>query len=470
MVICSTFLFETNFALEADPPLNLSIRFRLLLTASLTLSAFAILFVYAQTAAFSHTLEDNIQQRLAADARTVLASARFLQGELVMPSALSNPRFNQVESDLVALIYDSEGGVVWRSSSSGGFQPSYRPHYNEGEVVFLRLAMPEQEHDYYIYDWDIELGDRAYSIITGIRSEEFDANLRTYQRQLRLWLIAGLGGLLMLLSSGLMWTLRPLRRLYRQVLAVERGHQAQLHGDYPAELERLTVGLNRLLVAQRSRQQRYQASLADLAHGLKTPLAVVNEASRNLCDEERHVMQEQVQIMNQLVSFHLQRATPLSAGWVISPLPLAPVLEKLCSSLGKVYRDKNVSWKIDLDQCEVLISEAEALELFGNLLENAFRLCLREVRIGASRVGVNTVVRVEDDGPGVPEDQREKILERGGRADSQHPGQGIGLALVTDMLSEMDGSLSIESSELGGAAFCVTLPAMIRRTAWSWAR
>lgn len=450
--------------------MNLSIRLRLLLTASLTLSAFAVLFIYSQTAAFSHTLEDNIRKRLAADARTVLASAHFVQGRLAMPSALANPRFNQVESDLVGLIYNDQGNVVWRSSSSQGFNPSYAPHHNKGKAILLRLPMPEREHDYFIYDWDVELGDRAYSIITGVNTEEFDTSLRTYQRQLRLWLMGGLGGLLLLLSGGLVWALRPLRRLYRQVLAVERGHQTQLEGDYPAELERLTGGLNRLLAAERSRQQRYQTSLADLAHGLKTPLAVVNEVSRNLGDEDRRVMEEQVQVMNQLVSFHLQRATPLSTGWVVSPLPLAPVLEKLCSSLEKVYRDKAVSWRVDAGRCEVLISEAEALELFGNLLENAFRLCLGEVRVGARGVGANTVVRVEDDGPGVPDDQREKILERGGRADSKHPGQGIGLALVTDMLEEMDGTLSIEPSILGGAAFCVTLPAVIRRNAWKWSR
>ncbi len=448
--------------------MNLSIRLRLLLTASLTLSAFAVLFIYAQTAAFSHTLEDNIRKRLAADARTVLASARLVQGRLVMPSAMANPRFNQVESDLIGLIYDDQGNVVWRSSSSAGFNPSYAPQHNKGQAILIRLEMPEREHDYFIYDWDVELDGRAYSIITGANSEEFDSSLRTYRRQLRLWLIGGLGGLLGLLSAGLVWALRPLRRIYRQVVAVEHGRQSQLEGSYPPELDRLAVGLNRLLATERSRQQRYQLSLADLAHGLKTPLAVVNEVSRSLGSEDRRVMEEQVQVMNQLVSFHLQRATPLSTGWVIAPLALGPVLEKLCSSLEKVYRDKGVVWHLDVGSSEVLISEAEALELFGNLLENAFRLCLGEVYVRAERVGVNTVVRVEDDGPGVAEDQRERILERGGRADSQHPGQGIGLALVTDMLEEMDGSLSIETSALGGAAFCVTLPAVIRRNAWKW--
>lgn len=442
--------------------MNLSIRLRLLLTASLTLSAFAVLFIYAQTAAFSHTLQDNVRKRLAADARTVLASASFVGGRLVMPGALSNPRFNQVESDLVALVYDEDGNVVWRSSSSEGFNPSYAPHHNMGQAILLRLPMPERDHDYFIHDWEVEVGDKAYSIVTGVNTEEFDTSLRVYQRQLRLWLMGGLGGLLMLLSGGLVWTLRPLRRLYHQVLAVEQGRQAQLRGEYPPELEHLTVGLNRMLAAERSRYQRYQTSLADLAHGLKTPLAVVNEVSRNLCHEDRRIMEDQVQIMSQLVSFHLQRATPLSSSWVVAPLPLAPVLQKLCSSLEKVYRDKEVAWHIEAAGCEVLISEAEALELFGNLLENAFRLCLAEVRVYAQRRGAHTVVRVEDDGPGVPDGQREKIVERGGRADSQHPGQGIGLALVTDMLEEMDGSLNIENSALGGAAFCVTLPAAPR--------
>jgi len=439
-------------------PLNLSIRLRLLLTASVTLGAFSIIFPLSQIATFSNTLQEGEHKRLAADARTVLASVRVIDDKLVMPDALENPRFNQVESDLIALIFDGEGRVLWRSSSAGNFVPDYKPHYVRDDVVFTRLAIPGGSSDYFLYDWDVEVEGKTYSIITGDRTTSFDSNLRTYQRQLRLWMALGLGSLLVLLATGLTWALRPLRRIYRQVIAVERGEIARLDGEYPSELARLARGLNSLLTAERSRRKQYQTKVSDLAHGLKTPLAVISEECRHLSPAEQKVIGEQVQHMNQLVNFHLQRAMSVRPAWVLTPLPLAPVLDKLCSSLDKVYHEKNVAWDVDVADAEALITEPEALEIFGNLLDNAFRLSLGRVRV-VSQLGSGwLLVKVEDDGPGVATSHRDSILERGRRADIQHPGQGIGLGLVVEMLEEMGGVLTIEDSTLGGAAFCVRLP------------
>ncbi len=445
--------------------LNLSIRLRLLLTASLILGAFSIIFPLSQVATFSTTLEDGERRRLAADARTVLAAAQVVDEQLVMPGAMENPRFNQVESDLIALIFDADGEVLWRSSSASNFTPDYKPVYRRDEVSFTRLPMPGERGDYFLFDWDVEVDGRHYSIVTGDRTTNFDTSLRTYQRQLRLWMALGLGSLLVLLATGLTWALRPLRRIYRQVLAVERGQATRLEGEFPAELARLARGLNSLLAAERSRRKQYQTKVSDLAHGLKTPLAVISEECRGLPDQEQQVISDQIQRMNQLVSFHLQRAMSARPAWVLTPLPLAPVLDRLCCSLDKVYHEKNVAWDVDVGDGEALITEPEALEIFGNLLDNAFRLSLGRVRVTARPGKGWLLVRVEDDGPGVPAAQRDTILERGGRADLQHPGQGIGLGLVVEMLEEMGGKLAIEDSPLGGAAFCVRLPAAQRRPA-----
>ncbi|MCK9564285.1 MAG: ATP-binding protein, partial [Bacteroidales bacterium] len=138
--------------------------------------------------------------------------------------------------------------------------------------------------------------------------------------------------------------------------------------------------------------------------------------------------------------------------------------------LDKVYHEKNVAWDVDVGDAEALITEPEALEIFGNLLDNAFRLCLGRVRVISRRGNGWLLVRVEDDGPGVAKDHRDSILERGGRADVQHPGQGIGLGLVVEMLEEMGGILAIEDSTLGGAAFCVRLPTPSRQSGASFLR
>ena len=140
-------------------------------------------------------------------------------------------------------------------------------------------------------------------------------------------------------------------------------------------------------------------------------------------------------------------------------MALRPLLESLCSTLAKVYRDKQVSISLDVpDQAQVPMEQGALLELLGNLLENAYRLCLGEVRISLHSGPSYVELCVEDDGPGVPADQRERILQRGERLDRQNPGQGIGLAVVKDIIESYDASLNLEDSPLGGAAFRIRFP------------
>src|SRR5690606_10392662 len=129
------------------------------------------------------------------------------------------------------------------------------------------------------------------------------------------------------------------------------------------------------------RRQRYQTKMSDLAHGLKTPLAVISESRDALPAPQRQIIGDEVQRMNQLVNFHLQRAMSVRPAWVVTPLPLEPLLNRLCASLDKVYHDKNVAWDLDLCNASALITEPEGLEIFGNILDNAFRLCLSRVRV-----------------------------------------------------------------------------------------
>jgi two-component system sensor histidine kinase PhoQ len=137
------------------------------------------------------------------------------------------------------------------------------------------------------------------------------------------------------------------------------------------------------------------------------------------------------------------------------------VLKSLCDTLDKVYRDKHVRVAFDLpEHCYVPIEQGALLEMLGNLLENAYRLCLGEVRISVRETLAGIELCVEDDGPGVPPDQRARILERGERLDAQHPGQGIGLAVVKDIIESYNAKLALGDSPMGGAAFRIHFPAV----------
>ena len=127
--------------------------------------------------------------------------------------------------------------------------------------------------------------------------------------------------------------------------------------------------------------------------------------------------------------------------------------------MDKVYRDKQVRVTIDVSEpCYVPIEQGALLEMLGNLLENAYRLCLGEVRISVRESHSGIELCIEDDGPGVPPDQRARILERGERLDRQHPGQGIGLAVVKDIIESYSAKLTLGDSPMGGAAFRIHFP------------
>ncbi|MNF99413.1 Sensor protein PhoQ [compost metagenome] len=171
------------------------------------------------------------------------------------------------------------------------------------------------------------------------------------------------------------------------------------------------------------------------------------------------MLQTQIERMSQQISYQLQRASLRKSGLVRHQVRLRPVLQSLCDTLDKVYRDKRVRVAFDLPQeCFVPIEQGALLEMLGNLLENAYRLCLGEVRISVRESLIGIELCVEDDGPGVPMDQRARILERGERLDRQHPGQGIGLAVVKDIIESYNAKLTLGDSPMGGAAFRIHFP------------
>ncbi|MEB0166490.1 ATP-binding protein, partial [Pseudomonas sp. CCC4.4] len=267
--------------------------------------------------------------------------------------------------------------------------------------------------------------------------------------------------LLILLWAGLTWGLRALKGLSQELDQVEAGSRESLSEEHPRELLRLTGSLNRLLLSEREQRIRYRDSLGDLAHSLKTPLAVLQGVSETIAKrpedlEQARILQSQIERMSQQIDYQLQRASLRKSGLVRHHVSLRPVVESLCNTLDKVYRDKQVNVIVDLpDDYLVPMEQGALLEMLGNLLENAYRLCLSRVRISLRPSMSGDELCIEDDGPGVPESQRARILQRGERLDRQNPGQGIGLAVVKDIIESYNARLTLSDSSLGGAAFYI---------------
>ncbi len=443
-----------------------SLRVRLMLAATLLAILFMLALLPAMQGAFSLALQDSIEQRLASDVTTLISAARIEKQKLQMPDLLPDEKFNLPDSRLLGYIFDREGRQVWRSRATQEEHINYRPRYDGRGNEFAKIR-EDNGDEFFVYDVEVKLlggKSAAYSFVALQPMREYNMTLAGLREKLYLGFGAALTVLLALLWLGLTWGLRALRRLSQELDQIESGELESLSEEHPRELLRLTGSLNRLLRSEREQRSRYRDSLDDLAHSLKTPLAVLQGVSEGMAQrpqdrEQARVLQSQIERMNQQISYQLQRASLRKSGLVRHQVELRPVLDSLCSTLDKVYRDKQVKVAIDVPPfSHVPIEQGALLELLGNLLENAYRLCLGQVRISLRRGGQGIEMYVEDDGPGVPPDQRERILRRGERLDRQHPGQGIGLAVVQDIIQSYDAEMTLGDSTLGGASFRIHFP------------
>ena len=238
--------------------------------------------------------------------------------------------------------------------------------------------------------------------------------------------------------------------------------------SFPTELTGVARNMNVLIDSERARSDRYRHTLDNLAHSLKTPLA----AMRALLNE-RHAedfgrrYNEQIDRMDDIVRYQLRKPAAASAAdnLVLAPVSVEQEVTRLIDGLRKVYHDKRPEFDVRVARGILFRGDkGDFLEIAGNLLDNACKWCERKVRVavvpstGNSGVASGMVFTVSDDGPGIPDDAAEALLQRGMRLDESTPGHGIGLAVVKDIARSYGGRLSIDRSDLGGAEIMVTIP------------
>lgn len=442
-----------------------SLRLRLMLGTAVLAVLFMLVLLPVLQGVFSMALEQTVEKRLASDAAALISAARIHNGQLRMPEKMPDEEFDNLDSHLLGFIYDRDGRLLWRSRSAEDEAVSYRPRYDGRGHEFARVRDDGGE-EFFLYDIEVDLlrgSAAAFSIVTMQPTREYQKLFDGFVWRLKLWLGIALLVLLGLLWFGLTWGFRSLRGLSDELDGVEAGIRQHLSDQHPRELLRLTGSLNRLLDSERRQRERYRDSLEDLAHSLKTPLSVLQGLGETLAEqpasrEQAKLMQAQIERMSQQIGYQLQRASLRRSGLVRHRETVRPLLDGLCLSLDKVYRDKRVQAELRVaEHSQICMERGALMELLGNLLENAYRLCLHRVRVSLEALPDGCRLTIEDDGPGVPAEQRARVLRRGERLDAQNPGQGIGLAVVQDIIDSYDGELSLEDSELGGACFRVRL-------------
>ncbi len=307
-----------------------------------------------------------------------------------------------------------------------------------------------------------------YSVVVGGPSEWLESSIENFRTRLALALfVAGLA-LLLLMFAQVRFGLAPLQRVEQRLAEIRSGNAKRLDGNVPAEIEPLRDELNALIQSNEDIIERARTQVGNLAHGLKTPLAVVTNEAREADTPLGRKVVEQAQIMKDQIQHYLERAQIAARVGVIGRVTeVGPVVKPLARALEKINRDKGIAIDVRCgDEARFQGEKHDLEEMLGNLLENACKWADSEVALtchvaGGSRGAPKRLeIVIEDDGPGLTADQRARIGKRGLRLDESKPGTGLGLSIVIDLAQSYRGTLELGEARLGGLQARLDLPAV----------
>ena len=448
----------------------LSLNLRILIAASVVLVSFFGIAGVTLDRAYYITSEDALKDRLMGQIYTLIATTGLDEhNNILISDSVSEVLSFLAGPDLYAQIATNNNTPIWRSHSLENSGLSFESGLSRNEMRFAKLTMGEGKSFAalsYGVGWEDSHKQHVYIYSVAEDLAAFNAKISSYRK--KLWgLLGGVGMVLLLVQGTIMrWGLAPLQKAAAELSAIEAGKQYRLQHTYPGELKSLTDNINALLGHQNEHLERYRHTLGDLAHSLKTPLAVLQSSveEQHSYKELKAVLQEQVNRMNQITEYQLQRAAAAGQTPLIAPISVNLISEKILASLKKVYADKKISVETEVAPgLEFHGDEGDFMEVVGNLLDNAFKWCKNKVSLKITSIEKKDilhdgiVILVEDDGAGIPAKLVEQVTQRGVRADQGIKGHGIGLSVVQDIVQIYGGILKIDASRLGGAAISARL-------------
>ncbi len=439
---------------------------RLLVSIAVPLALFSGLMIWVLDSGFRALSERSLEELLDRQMVALIASAEPQPdgGYAPLPQTLDT-RLATPRSGLYAQIRSQHH--LWRSPSTAGLASNFGPLVNRGgRTVSFATFGPHSRVA--IESRAIQFAEdpnepQGFTFSVAVSLTPFEEQLSRFRQELLGWFVGLTALLLAVLAVLLRWVLSPVRRMEREIHEVEEGRSDTLGAGYPRELSGVAVNLNALLAGERKRVARYRDTLGNLAHSLKTPLAVMRASLPG--DADRGTISAEIDRMAGIIEHQMQRAAA-SGGALIgqAPVDLAQVAAELRGALLRVYGHKDLSLELDVAPGSLFVGDrGDVTEMLGNLLDNACKWCRGRVRLTARNdesagVRQRLVVRIEDDGPGIAPEDRPRVLQRGVRADESVPGHGLGLAMVRDTVDLYGGGLEVDESPLGGARFSLHLP------------
>jgi signal transduction histidine kinase len=445
-----------------------SLAFRLVAGAGLWIAAALVAGGLALSGIFQASVERGFDARLEVYLESLIAVSRAdSTGKIVLVRALGDPRFLEPFSGWYWEIAGSQGALL-RSRSLWdttlvATPPTDVAGDKAGSLVTFHVKGPNGR-TLRAAERDISLpGDpQRLRYVVAAEEEEIALEVRHFDAVLS-WALAALGlGLVLAVLIQVQFGLTPLRRMRNALAAIRDGQADTLEGDFPSEVQPLADEVNELLVHNAEIVERARTHVGNLAHALKTPLAVLgNEAAREGGPLAESVAR-QTDIMRRQVDHYLSRARTAARTRVLGTgVAVLPVVEDLARTLERIHVEREIEFSIAGPVEAIFRGERQDLEeMLGNLMDNGFKWAKSRVTLAVERRGARLAVLADDDGPGLTENERRQLFQRGKRLDEAVPGTGLGLAIVRDIAELYGGSVTLDASRLGGLNVTLILPAI----------
>ncbi|MEM7467403.1 MAG: ATP-binding protein [Pseudomonadota bacterium] len=449
--------------------LRQSVNSRVVVMAGLVLAAFLSVAGWVLDQAFRDSASIAVRERLTSNVFLLLGSVEVdRKHQISVAEDIPKPEWQVPESGHFAQIFNEDLISLWHSRSMLGLEIPQSKVNIPGEFLFSQATSSTGEAMFvlsYTVLWETSSEDEPLELLIQAAEDEagFRKQLKRFRRSLWGWFFAISVGFLFVQTVILRWGLKPLRDLAHEVAEIEAGSRRELNSNYPVELQALGENLNALIRSNASNVQRYRNALGDLAHSLKTPLAVIKSSLYG--DSEapsKEAIGEQVEQLDKTINYQLQRAAAAGRPGLARAIDVKLIADKIANSLRKVYASKSLAISVDsVGPAKISGDEGDIMEIIGNTADNACKWASASVAINLSTSNANggsLLIEIVDDGPGMPPEKIGHVLKRGARLDQTTEGQGIGLAVVRELVEEVYGGKLVINSSPRGTSIGITLP------------
>ncbi|CAL8981428.1 Sensor protein PhoQ [Rhodoplanes serenus] len=452
-----------------------SLALRLFLSATAWTVVILLATGISLSSLYRQAVERSFDRRLGVYLRTLVAEvAAPEEGNERGPLWLGEPLFELPLS-----------GWYWQISRLGAPKPETRssrslwdstlPHLADQAIVpgpdgsrRAYVGGPEEQR-LRLVERTVDLGEEGRFLVSVAGDpQEIDEETRSFDKALGITFVMLAAVLLLITMFQVRFGLAPLKRISESLAAIRAGRSERLEGDFPHEIAPLARETNALLEANREIVERARTHVGNLAHALKTPLSVMVNEAAGRDDPFARKVREQAAIMRDQVTRHLERARLSARLTVVGTVTeVRPVVTALARTMEKLHHDRGLVIDAEVPDTLRFVGERQDLEeMVGNLVDNACKWAEGRVSIEVRpapppgpRARAGLLIVVDDDGPGLSEDEREQVARRGRRLDESKPGSGLGLSIVTELAGLYGGKLTLSNAPIGGLRAELVLPA-----------